>query len=580
MQRCLEEKRASEALEIYQVICSSGWTTTVAFHVDASQGAVSIDQLARMAAQQVPHRQHQGSVLSLLMAAEAEDNCVAPSTLATAAAPLASLKSSPESWAGVYDSSFLHLTAAEQLRIEVRRQLHLLTSTGQLLRPLGKEYCLSEMRRICESAALQREVETAPLRCLGQLILLHPLTYGIPSLESARRQSLIDEVRRTWSSHAFTPAEQKRLLQITTATDSLRPLCRSSLLFLTTLAPNWDTIFIRRVAQTLLLPALSHSIFPDDYRREHGKRRQRASLPPCATWVDAAHYVFGQVEVATPADAVLRVEKIVQRRIHHDVVVPDAGYFVYHHHQLRQLAKYREIIVTHSVLLELVRLASLPSCPLRFTVRKVLYELMASTTTEQTVLEGCEARYNYSGHTRRRLSRNGITLLGLQDELALLDQCPDRMTLPPSSQCSSSSIRAAAVLACDLADTRLECSTSHLSVVMIAKQLERLITAHDRGEDFAAHDASTAMRSDMEKLVDHLLAPVPGQQQKRAVTSPLESDRCSGALTRYSAPLFQNRSRGLWARMPVVVATTSDETRTHAFMLGLTMYPPVSVVPY
>ncbi|KPI86190.1 hypothetical protein ABL78_4743 [Leptomonas seymouri] len=671
MRRCLSERRAAEALEVYETLCRCGFigmtmpsipfssSTLGAASSSADASASSLDELAREALQHVPHRKCQHSVLSLLIAAEVDSGALGHSFLmhpedadakhgtssSTSVASSSNPKGNPLSMVLPHTEN---VSAAEQARIRVHQRLHALYTTGQLQQPLGKEYCLVEMRELCSSSTdatartasaettsaaatqLLNEIEVDPLYVLARCVLEHPFTYSTPSAPWAQRELLwetdMHHDRYSWTSttaataamslrtEALAPADAARLIHIDDLVSPYRALCRSSLEFLASFVPSWDALLVRRVAETLVLPLEAHVIFPAKYhrsrdaattRRGAGVQDAPLSTTGCAknstattsAWTgSSANQLFGLLDAAnnrvcgslSSTSAMHRVECIIKRRIHHDVVVPDTAYVLHRFHQLRQLARHREVIVTHAVFLELVAAASRTENPLRFHARRVLRDMMYATTTAMKAqAENEEFGKEYvarSGGTALRKHQRapfGFTLLGLQDELALREHCPERFFLQQHEEAD------APANPVSLLRNSASCSaSSSISVVLVAKQLERMIAAHDRGDEFAKAspagagvldgDATTSAigvgiaQLSVDSLVSHLFEGNISDTSMRRASSPTSTQ---------TEPLFKNRSRGRWARLPTLVATTNDNTRAAAFHVGLSMYPPASAVP-
>ncbi|KPA86070.1 hypothetical protein ABB37_00337 [Leptomonas pyrrhocoris] len=656
MRRCLSKRRAAEALEVYEMLCRCGLIGITTFSSPSSSSpsaafdtsrrtadtsAASLDQLAQEALKHLPHRKCQYSVLSLLMAAEVGNSAFVNSVLVypddrreeSSRRNASNRSDTPPS---MLLPHLEDVSVAELARIRVHQRLHALHTTGQLQQPLGKEYCLVAMHELCAdpsgvasttsltlsaastaSTQLCNEIEVGPLCALSRCVLEHPFTYATPSAAWAQRELLWEADmcgdRWSWTStttettatstarsvleEALAPADAERLMHIDNFVCPYRALCRSSLEFLDTFVPHWDALFVRRVAETLVLPPEAHVIFPANYNRSRAAAAAAATRrgvaggqdvlrsttgwsknAVCATstWTDASvHQLFGPQDAAgsdvcvahSSTSPVCRAEGIIKRRVHHDVVVPDAAYVLHRFHQIRQLARHREVIVTHAVFLELVAAASRTANPLRFHARRVLREIMYATTTavtaraEKAVLT--KARTAPRKHPRATC---GFTLLGLQDELALLEHCPERFFLQAHAEANA---------------------PSSVSVVLVTKQLERMIAAHDRGEEFAVQSSTDADVADggaastttisaqtaqlnVDSLVSHLLEGNVGDASLRPVPS---------SSSKRAEPLFKNRSGRHWARLPALVATTNDDTRAAAFELGLSMYPPAGVAP-
>ncbi|CAG9582506.1 conserved hypothetical protein [Leishmania major strain Friedlin] len=647
MLRCLDEERASEALEVYEAMCRCGLVgmsrtlgrsscrtspTTTVPRTCTSQASVSLDQLARRALTHVPHRQRQNSMLALLMAAELD----APS-------PTTDHSDDRRDAGSPHDSRDLNASscnayatsiatddergvsgevtllsqarapsAAEQARIRVQQRLHALRITQQLRQPLGKECCLVEMLQLCAPSdvgsraftAVRKvtdEVEVGPLHTLSHVVLHHPFTHMQPSVPWAQQEVHWEEISSRACARSLTPADAARLTKIEDAVSPYRPFCKSSLMFLARMVPNWDAVLVRRVAETLVLPAAAHSVFPESYRRLRSTAAQRrrysaraalstpgaagdqlAAPGCCASWTDSAtHQLFGEESCDGHVSPLLRVECLVKRRVHHDVVVPDTAYVLQCFQQLKQLARHREVIVTHGVFLGLVAAASLPTHPTRFHARRVLRDIMCATTTAVTGKASAEAGGQLgvqglasTGRRRHQQQQSGFTLLGLQDELALLERCPERFYLSELSSASSLSDWALMGQRTSLDSAARVGDIEYggcLSVVLVAKQLKRMIAAHDRGEDFLANNAATVPTSTcvgIDSLVQHIL-----QGNSNAASPKIPSSK------QWTSPLFKNRSCGLRAHMPIVVATTHESTRAAAFTVGLNMHPPAGVAP-
>ncbi|KAG5492023.1 hypothetical protein GH5_00926 [Leishmania sp. Ghana 2012 LV757] len=647
MLHCLDEERANEALEVYEAVCRcgliglssrvlghSGCRTSAARTAPCTcvtQAYTSLDQLAHRALTRVPHRKLQHAMLTLLMAAELDTP--SPSTDHADARRADFSPGSSHDWNATSTDAYAALTAvagekglsvetallsqagtpsaAEQARIRIQQRLHALHSTQQLRQPLGKECCLVEMLQICAPHAfgsrganaavkVTDEVEVGPLRTLSHIVLHHPFTHMQPSASRARQEIHWEEISSRVRVQALAPADVARLTKIEDAVSPYRVFCKNSLTFLARMVPNWDELLVRRVAETLVLPATAQSIFPESYQRLRSaavQRRRplaRAALSTsgaafgepavsrcCTAWTDAAtHRLFGEESSDSHASPLRRVEHLVQRRVHHDVVVPDTSYALQHFQQLKQLAHHREVIVTHGVFLDLVAAASLPAHPTRFRARRILRDIMYATTTALTgrvsdAARGKLAEQAVAPASRRRQQQlqSGFTLLGLQDELALLERCPERFYLSELSSANSLSdwsLMGQWVSHDSTARVGDIGYGSHLSAVLVAKQLERMIAAHDRGEDFFANSAAaapTSIHEGVDGLVQHILQGSSGAASPTAPSS-----------RQPTGPLFKNRSRGLWTRMPIVVATTHETTRAAAFTVGLHMHPPAGLV--
>lgn len=690
MRRCLAERRAAEALEVYETLCRCGVVGMATSSPSRNASAQSLDELAQEALLHVPHRTCQYAMLSLLMAAEfdtaasasrlfypADEEEAKPAVLsspnASDAAQGPGARNTTAPFPAVFFAGAANVSAAEQARIRVHQRLHTLHTTGQLPQMLGKEYCLVEMQELCADSTaaaatslspqrrqrphpqprlpLRQEIEVDPLCALSRCVLEHPFAYVTPSAPWAQQELLWEADmwsdqfgRYDFASHfpsaattataaaratdALAPADVARLKVIDSVVSPYRSLCKNTLSFLATFVPNWDAVLVRRVAETLVLPPEAHALFPAKYHRSRKANATGASpssrsnaareekikgvsgvathtgkstITSATAWTDAsAHQLFGCDDTArcsfSSMSPMVRVEAIVKRRVHHDVVVPDTAYLLHRFHQLRQLARHREVIVTHAVFLELVAAASRTGSPLVFHARRVLRDVMYATTTAVTAAATAEmgggvvttagVRKQQQQRQQQREATCGFTLLGLQDELALLARCPERFFLQEhldtAELAGGSDGRTAGLL-----NNSTSCRVaSSVSAVLVAKQLERVIAAHDRGKDFATveaiagdtepgdktlvHTSVDAAPLDVDGLVSHLL----NGNEDEAV----RHQACSSARRR-EEPLFKSRSRGHWARLPTLVATMNDSTRSAAFQVGLSMYPPAGIAP-
>ncbi|KAG5466732.1 hypothetical protein LSCM1_00908 [Leishmania martiniquensis] len=647
MLHCLDTEQASEALEMYEAVCRCGLVGLSARMLGrggcrtsqtrstpwrcVAQTYTSLDQLAHRALSRIPHRKFQHSMLTLLMAAEldtpslptdhGDDRGAAFSPDGSRGLSAAS-RDAYAALTAVADETGVSVeaallsqagtpSAAEQARIRIQQRLHALHTTHQLRQPLGKDFCLVEMLHLCTPPALGSrganaavevadEIDVGPLRTLSHIVLRHPFTYAQPSAPWARQEMHWEEISSCVRAQGLAPADVSRLTKIEDDVSPYRVYCKNSLMFLARMVPSWDAVLVRRVAQTLVLPATAQSVFPEAYQRwrpaaaQSRRPSSRAAQSTkgavlgqptasrcCSTWTDSTtHKLFGEESSDGHASPLWRVEQLVKRRVHHDIVVPDTLYVLQRFQQLKQLARHREVIVTHGVFLDLVAAASLPAHPTRFRARRVLWDVMCATTTAVTGKGSDEGlsglgKLSVAPVSRRRQPplQSGFTLLGLQDELALLERCPERFYLSAFSSADSvSDWSLMGQWAPNDSIARVEDIEygSQTSVVLVAKQLERMIAAHDRGEDFFENNAAAATTSlhvGIDGLVQHIL------QGRESIASPsISSSRQS------TGSLFKNRSRGLWARMPVVVSTTHDSTRAAAFTVGLHMHPPAGVV--
>ncbi|ORC92279.1 uncharacterized protein TM35_000044930 [Trypanosoma theileri] len=284
-----------------------------------------------------------------------------------------------------------------------------------------------------------------------------------------------------------------------------------------------------------------------------------------STWTDTSCELFGSfADVHSPTE---RVEMLIRRRIHYNIVVPDTSFLLQNFNQLLQLAKHREIVIPHSVLLDVVHSALDDQGPRRFNSRRVLQSLMYATTNKNTIREWSPSTNPYSIPMKR--GQGGVTLLGLQDEVVLLEGSSERFFLAETfSQQDPNTVSVG--------------STS-IATVLVAKQLEKLVvpqnsrTSQQQQQQQQHQQLSVVHASEVDHLVAGLIASMNNNDHYNRDYNKKRDNYDAAAYTvGKPAPLFKSRSRSFWARMPVVLATTNDETRRAAFMVGLSMFPPVS----
>lgn len=193
---------------------------------------------------------------------------------------------------------------------------------------------------------------------------------------------------------------------------------------LTHLCAEWDGMLVRRVLNDILLPAAAHNIFispphffpqrsvpctqvnnvenwiPSPRSRIHNKalepsaknrscsrRPERngryarpielaASLSSTDLALSFSQYLFPSPESArnqfpgpssllpNPSPSHARLALLLSRRRFQYIIVPDADFILKQTRRLWELGKYREIVVTHSVLLELLHVAQGGGCVL------------------------------------------------------------------------------------------------------------------------------------------------------------------------------------------------------------------------
>ncbi|RNF07629.1 hypothetical protein TraAM80_03226 [Trypanosoma rangeli] len=234
--------------------------------------------------------------------------------------------------------------------------------------------------------------------------------------------------------------------------------------------------------------------------------------------------------------------------MHHNIVAPDTAFLLQSTNQLLQLAKHREVVIPHSVFLDLVHSALDDQGPRRFHSRRVLLLLMQATSKKK--LEGLHTALDpYFVHVRR--SQGGVTLLGPQDEVFILEDSHERFFL------------ADALAGVELEEPNL-CSSS-LASVLVAKQLVKLVSSTPCY--VTCRNASTGASK-----VDHLVAGVFASMKENDANG---DHGAWASICGKPTPLFISRSRFFWAHAPVVLATASAATRRIAFMVGIPMFPAV-----
>ncbi|EPY18817.1 hypothetical protein STCU_09759 [Strigomonas culicis] len=554
MQLCLQHGRSAEALDVYVAACEEGLPSVGLEPSPPRTAAANIHRLALDALRTVPHRSHQRRVVAQLLAAEG-----------VGAGPAAA--DDPR-----HPARLTAVSVAEDFRVQLRQQLGVLRTTRQLRLPLGRNYLLTQAQRALDDHRLRREVEVDPLLQLSSALLWHPFSYATPSLRWARRQGRLETLAHTVSTSGMSPIQRRRILEMEAAVAPVRRVCTHTLQYLTTLAPQWDALVARRVAEVLLLPEDARSIFPPDYRAKRqrarragsGARQLLAGGNGDAAWTDAAHRLFDPPVPAHEAAeaeaggvgaldrALARASRILARRVFPNIIVPDAAFVLQHLQQLLQLGRHREIVLPHGVLLALARLAATTRDPKRFHARRALHALMQQTTTSDTPrLETAVRRGGaHSVAARHVRQRGGVTLLGLQDELALLERCPERTLLEDALGAAADRFDDDAGLPLG---GRAAAGVGDVSATLVALQVGRLVAA----------PPGARQRPSSLSEVDALVAAIVQSNAPAAAVAPSE------------VPLFKTRSRAYWARMPVVLATTSDSTRAIAHMMGVRMYPPV-----
>ncbi|RNF14491.1 uncharacterized protein Tco025E_05823 [Trypanosoma conorhini] len=608
MRVCIRHRKAADALCVYELLSRSGHLVGAERHprprsssgvagVESLQ-SLSVDELALVALQQQPHRAHQSRILAQMIAAEGEDvdyaRSVAAAVRGRAAAPNA-LPFDGGAWASVkVNGGFkgaLHfplpglteLTEAEQFRILLQQGMQLLRETRYSQQRLGLYYLFSQMRRVVDDKRLSSQVEVAPLLRIGRAVLDHPFVFAKPSTEDARRQLLFEDFGSLALLKGLSEVQRAKLMALEATVEPLRPLCKEPLRFMQSLAASWDTLLVRRVALTLVLPSEAHDVLPRSRAQArvsgrssgvaHCTRGGGSSSGSCsgggrwreerrledgltaAAWTEASGELFGGAGVH---DAAARVELLLNRRLHHNIVVPDTAFLLQNTNQLLQLSRHREVVVPHSVFLDLVHSALDDEGPRRFHSRRVLLSLMHATTTaasKKTLGDLHAALDPYAVHTRR--SQGGVTLLGLQDEVFLLEDSHERFFLAEDA------------LAGEELAGEPNIGSSSLISVLVAKQLAKLVSSTS---GYVTCRGALDSASEVDTLVAGVLASMKEEAEAKSGHAARTSIRGK------PAPLFKSRSRSFWARTPVVLATTSDVTRRVAFMVGLSMFPAVDIV--
>lgn len=603
MELCLEHHMAIEAFAVYQAVCSCGLVASL-----SPRRHDPLGQLALAALQRLPHHSHNAKILSQLMDAEHEWD----------------LRDAPLStdWGGVirHDSRLVwrgipketppvtSMTQAETFRRHVRQSMRVLRTAGYSHLILGRNFLLSEVFNVMNAPKLKEQVEVGPLWLLASRLLDHPFTYATPSWEWARRLTSFEDLGLsvTYAGN-MSKALEAHVIQLEASISTVRSTrCPDTLSFLCASASGWDELFLRRVAETLVLPTEAHDVFPPAYREWQRQRKQpptahhtnskhrqplallpqtsRGEVRPAEKWTDPSHELFTNLPGRTPVEAVQRAEAILRRRVHHDIVVPDTLYILNHMPQLQQLACHREVVVPHGVLLGIVRVASHGHDPRRFRARSALKTLMENTTTSRTCSHQptyCPSRgVSRSSSSSSSPCEGGVTVLGLQDELALLDECRERFYFAETqgdAECESRHR--------EMGETTP--ANASLSAVLVAKQLGRMVHAHSKGMSLqevtgvvapaAANEASRGLAQsfDTDAVVEGIMSAFlhENESSKPPAAATLQGSgksNCGGG----TAPLFQTPSRAYWAHAAVIVATTSPETRVSAYMIGLNTFPP------
>ncbi|KAH9601623.1 hypothetical protein LSM04_005109 [Trypanosoma melophagium] len=590
--------------------------------------SLSLDELALVALQQQPHRAHQSMVVAQMIAAEDNDNegddysliwgmqkpleresvMNFPTSSTVISSSLVSLTSNKQRQSQqqekkgdmrgessvniastetfcVLNPGFTKITEVEQFRIMLQQNMQLLHITHQLKQSLGLHYLLSQMHHIVDNKSLSSQVEISPLVRIGRTVLNHPFIFSTPSTEEARKRLLFEELGSITFNKTLSEVQRTKLMAIESFVDPLKSLCKEPLKFMHLLAVSWDELFIRRVAFSLVLPKEAHNVLPPSRRTKNSSRMKSNSISidtsinsnnsgangkreqlveddsTLSTWTDSSCELFGSsTNIHNPCE---RVEMLIRRRIHYNIVVPDTSFLLHNFNQLLQLAKHREIVIPHSVLLDVVYSALDDQGPRRFNSRRVLQSLMYATTSKNTAREWKNAVNPYSIPMKR--GQGGVTLLGLQDELTLLEESHERFFLADTfSQQEPNTITV---------------NSTSIGTVLVAKQLEKFVVPQNSRT--SRQHLSVVHTSEVDHLVAGVIASMSSndncKDNNKMKNSYGVNDNAAAYTSGKLEPLFKSRSRSFWARMPVVLATTNDETRRAAFMVGLSMFPPVSV---
>ncbi|CCW69380.1 unnamed protein product [Phytomonas sp. Hart1] len=589
MRECLRCGSAREAIAVYYAFCRCGLSDPISWFAEGNTTAepISMEKMALEALHCLPHRVWKGTVVSQLVMAEAREKQITepPQSHPPGLSSKRTTSSSAEESATFsFDiTQGPKISTAERFRIDLHRNIQLLCTSKYLQLQIGRNFLFKKMHDIEVSTSLQEEVEVQPMCLLSSGVLWHPFAYSTPTMPWAQRLSHFDNLGpSSVSVKTLSEVQLEGLESVWESTASLRSLCRSALLFLTSLATEWDQIFLKRISETLILPDQAHNIFPISYNRPQLSSSFTAQvsamgtdevdvdnkweLSPRKKWTDPTYRLFTSVAVNSPEDALQRAELIVKRRIYYSIVVPDAPYILLYFNQLQQMGRHREIVLTHGVLLDILRVALLIRDPRRFNARRVLRALMLATTTTLT-----KCNFSHSRPTNTippyKMQDGGVTVLGLQDELALLNICPERLYIGESELAGD----ALGGLTYSHALQRPEQqsrSLGYLSAVLVAKQLERMVKAHRKGLSFATVSKSegktpkTNISQLMNDIDDYTF---------------LQTSQAEESFNNHKPQLFKNKPRPCWSRNSVVVATTSSNTRSLAFTIGINTFPPISV---
>ncbi|CCW62017.1 unnamed protein product [Phytomonas sp. EM1] len=588
MRQCLQCGSADEALAVYHTLCSCGLVEQASLPVEgnAAEGQLSLEKMALEALRCIPHRVRRGAVVSQFVVAEAREKLIKGHWQSYS--PGSSSTRRPPSPAAAEAATFAFnitkggkISEVERFRIDLHRNIQLLCTSKYSQLQIGRNFLLRKLYDIGVSARLQAEIEIQPMCLLSGGVLWHPFAYATPTMPWAQRLSHFDDLGPFPDSiKTLSEAQMEGLEAVWESTASLRQLSRNTLMFLTSLATEWDQIFLRRVAETLILPDQAHNVFPTSYNRpqtspstaRHESTNEtdkvdaqgKKHLPSRTKWTDPAYELFTSVAMNSLEAALRRAEIIVKRRFHHGIVVPDALYILLYSNQLQQMGRHREIVLTHGVLLDLLHVALHHCDPRRFNARRVLRAFMLATTTSLTKRNFSNSRHA-STMPFYQMHDGGVTVLGLQDELALLDGCPERFYVGESGLAGDALGGLAYSQALQRAGQQTH-SLGHLSAVLVAKQLERMVNIHRKGLSFV-----TAMRSDSETQKMGLSQFVDDIVNCTFPQIP-ETEDCENQRPQ----LFKNQPRSYWSRSSVVVATTSANTRSLAFTLGINTFPPIS----
>lgn len=541
------------------------------------------------------------------------------------------------------------LSSCEAFRHRLLTEQRWLHHSRTLASPLSLYVYLTKVREVVmerkkqrttgESDLLRESVEGSVVYHLSASILWHPsLLERVVSGEftpaaAPLEERKMDRIPATSTASSSTLTRRLHFLDVySAAAREALPLNASCLLHsLSTWCGQWDAVLVERALKERLLPTAAHCILPPSIHSPSSSSLFHEVSPE--SFASATRWIFpSPLSFAFSSEA--RLHFLLRRRRFVDLLVVDADYLLHHHQRLWEAGRHREIIVTHGVLLELLQLAdgssggvcsaSLSASPQRFAARRVLCELLAralptappprgDTFTVPPVgrprvdsparLAQRLAEWSSSHHSLEEAS-GGVTLLGLAEELALLERVGRRVAhrggeddrgvgdlLSPvlHALCAASPLRqyqkkAGNQASCGDGDRREEgghpAACGALSAVACARALDDLLSQLSTGAwTPSPREDSEVPAAPVVKWGEE--APTLAEALKRVRDIPSHQlHRQQYRQRRVHYAVQRRRSLGDSSDVPcsprVSVASHDEEARLAAHAAALVLYPPAS----